>query len=107
MIRALTILALLATPAAAAEPDKVYRCDGKSTMTYRDGPGEMVIKRPGEMAIAIPHAGAAGRFSWWSPYEDSWACDRAPCAIYWQPQKGPAQIEYMLDEGKIVKCAPK
>jgi len=105
MIRTLTILALLTTAAQAG--DRVYRCDGGGSITFRLNGREAVIKRPGEMTIAMPREGAAGRSAWWSPYEDSFECTRAPCAVYWQPAKGPAEIEYMLDEGKVVKCFTK
>ena len=103
LLAALAVVAL-ATPVVAG--DKVYRCDGGSTMTSLNNGREMVIKRPGEMTVSIPRGGSAGRFAWWSPYEEDFGCERAPCAEYWQPAKGPANIWYILDDGKEVKCRP-
>ena len=103
LLTALTVVGL-ATPVMA---DTVYRCEAGSTMTYVDASREVRIKRPGEMTIAMPFAGALGRFSWWSPYEDSFECGKAPCAEYWQPQVGPPQVWFILDEGKKVTCATK
>ena len=103
LLTALAMALALASPALA---DTVYRCDGGSTMTSLNNGREMVIKRPGEMAVSIPRGGSAGRFAWWSPFEEEFGCGKAPCAEYWQPAKGPANIWYILDDGKEVKCRP-
>ena len=67
----------------------------------------MLVKRPGEMTVSIPHAGAAGRFSWWSPYEDSFECEKAPCAEQWVPAHAPMETWFILDEGHRVDCLEK
>jgi hypothetical protein len=95
---------MLATPAVAGD---VYRCEGKSTLTFLNDGREAVIKRPGEMAVSIPRGGSAGRFAWWSPFEEEFGCGKAPCAGYWQPAKGPPVIEYILDGEKRVQCTER
>lgn len=107
MLRTLTAMTLaiaIATPAVAGN---VYKCKGKSTMTFVDETGEMIIRRPGKADVSIPWGGAAGRHAWWSADIDAEDCSKAPCAEDWVPAHQPRQLFYMLDEGVKVMCKPE
>lgn len=99
------ILTLLTT---AAQADTTYTCNGRSTMTYVDATGEMLIKRPGKVTVSIPPAPlcSGGRMSGWSatPGESGEGCGKAPYAEDWVPAYGPRQLYYTLDAGKLVDC---
>jgi len=99
---------ILATPATA---DTVYTCEHGSTMTFVEATGEMLIKRPGQMDISIPHEPlcTGGRMSGWSttPGDGGDSCGKAPYAEDWRPAHGPQKVYYMLDEGKRVDCVEK
>ena len=97
-------IAATAHPAHAAEPT-TYQCKDSSTLTLRDY--EAVVQRAGEIAVALPWAGAASRLATWSPGGlEAVGAETAPFAEYWQPAVGPAQIRYSLDEGVVVHCDP-
>jgi len=81
-------------------------------MTYVEATGEMLIKRPGEMTVSIPHAGmcTGGRMSGWSatPGDGGDNCGKAPMADYWQPgYGGPPKVYYKLDESNSVNCVER
>jgi hypothetical protein len=104
-----TIFCLLAltTAAQAGDNDAYFICEQGAGMGFIYETREARITRPGKMTVAIPFGGAAGRHSWWSPYEDSDGCERAPCAEEWAPKGQPRQVWFEIDEGKRVNCLSK
>lgn len=100
------LAALLIASATPALADTTFQCQQNSTMTYRDWSRDMVIRRPGEMAISIPWGGSLGRYSYWTPFAEESDCSRAPCAMDWVPASGQEQIYYMLEQGVKVYCKP-
>lgn len=103
MIRALIILALLATPAMADYTDTDFECRDGSTM-HEVNSVEIIIKRPGEMDVSLPYMGTTPYYTIWAPTLNSRGCTIAPCAI-WRFEKGQSdEIFYMLDAGHRVDC---
>lgn len=105
-MRSLLTLALVGALCAPALADNRFTCEDGSTMEEIDDV-EIIISRPGDMAISLPYVGVTTEYTWWSPDMQSWGCTKAPCAMHWYTKGEPETAFYMLDAGREVRCTPE
>lgn len=98
---AAAVLATLSSASAAAADD-VYSCEGGAWVTFVDATNEALVGGLADgFSIALPFAGAMGRFATWSPSgRDAVGERKAPFVEYWQPASGPEQVRFNLGDGE-------